>query len=80
MSYTEANNLPGLLVLIDFEKAFDSISWSFIYKVFSYFGFGNNIIKWVRILNTIFKASILQSGFLSQQFEKKNGDACRWTP
>ena len=29
MAYTEQNSIPGLLVLIDFEKAFDSISWSF---------------------------------------------------
>lgn len=61
MSYTEINNLPGLLMLIDFEKAFDSVSWSFLYKVLHFFGFGNNIIKWVKILNTNFKASILQS-------------------
>jgi hypothetical protein len=39
MSFTESNNIPGLLVLIDFEKAFDSISWEFIYKVLNYFGF-----------------------------------------
>ena len=26
MSYTESNNLDGLLMLIDFEKVFDSIS------------------------------------------------------
>lgn len=75
MSYTEINNLPGLLMLIDFEKAFDSVSWSFLYKVLHFFGFGNNIIKWVKILNTNFKASILQSGFLSQQFEIQRG--CR---
>lgn len=61
MSYTEINNLPGLLMLIDFEKAFDWVSWSFLYKVLHFFGFGNNIIKWVKILNTNFKASILQS-------------------
>ena len=61
--------LVVLLVLIDFEKAFDSISWSLIYRVLSYFVFGDNIIEWVRILKTNFKASILQSGFLSQQFE-----------
>lgn len=28
MAYTESEHIPGLLVLIDFEKAFDSISWS----------------------------------------------------
>lgn len=75
MSYTEVKNIPGLLMLIDFEKAFDSISWSFIYKVLLVFGFGNHIIKWVKILNTNFKAAILQSGFLSQQFEIQRG--CR---
>lgn len=26
MSYTELKNIPGLLVLIDFEKAYDSMS------------------------------------------------------
>ena len=29
--YTESHNIPGLLILIDFEEAFDSISWDFIY-------------------------------------------------
>lgn len=33
IDYTELNNIPGLVMLINFEKAFDSISWSFIVKV-----------------------------------------------
>ena len=32
MNYTEVTNKNGLLMLIDFEKAFDSISWKFMYK------------------------------------------------
>ena len=32
MDYTDNENILSL-VLIDFEKAFDSMSWSFIYKV-----------------------------------------------
>lgn len=65
MSCTEINNMPGLLMLIDFEKAFDSVSWSFLFKVLYIFGNVNNIFKWVKILNINFKASILKSGFLS---------------
>ena len=61
--------------MIDFEKAFDSISWSFIYKVLTYFGYGMNIVNWVKILNTNFKASVLQSGFISEQFTVQRG--CR---
>ena len=75
MHYTSSKNIPGLLVLIDFEKAFDSISWSFIYKVLTYFGYGMNIVNWVKILNTNFKASVLQSGFISEQFTVQRG--CR---
>lgn len=75
MSYTEIHEIPGLLVLIDFEKAFDSMSWSFIYKVLSYFGFGEYIIQWIKILNTNFRACILQIGFLSEQFDIQRG--CR---
>ena len=31
MDYTKLRNIPGLIVTIDFEKAFDSLSWSFFY-------------------------------------------------
>ena len=75
MSFTEQKNIPGLLVLLDFEKAFDSISWSFLYKVLKYFGFGKYISDWIKILNTNFKASVLQCGFLSEQFNVERG--CR---
>ena len=30
--YTEKHNSPGILLMIDFEKAFDSVSRSFIEK------------------------------------------------
>ena len=33
MAYTESKNIPGLLMLIDFEKAFDSILW-YLSKMF----------------------------------------------
>ena len=60
MDYTNNENIPGLLVLKYFEKAFDSMAWSFIYKVLQFFGFGNTIIDWVKILNNDFKAAVLQ--------------------
>jgi len=33
------NDIPGLLLLIDFEKAFDSVSWSFIQNTLDFFNF-----------------------------------------
>ena len=33
MFYTKENKLPGLLLAIDFEKAFDSLDWTFLSRV-----------------------------------------------
>lgn len=74
MSYTEIHKIPGLLVLIDFEKAFDSISWSFIHKVFFldwriYYP-GNNNFKHKYSCLHFYKVF-----FLSEQFHIQKG--CR---
>lgn len=36
--------IQGLLVLIDFEKAIASVSWSLIHKASRNYGFGNSIL------------------------------------
>ena len=43
MKFTEEQKLPGLIMLIDFEKAFDSLSWNFFYKCLKYLNFGESI-------------------------------------
>lgn len=48
MQYTEQNQIPGLLMLIDFEKAFDTISWKFIYQTLDFFNFGASIKNWIQ--------------------------------
>ena len=66
MNYTEKHNLPEMLVLIDFKKTFDSISWTFIYKTLKFFGFGKLFISLIKLFNTDIKATIIQCGFLSK--------------
>ena len=41
IQYAEEKNIPGMLFLIDFEKAFDSVTWTFMFKVLNVFRFGN---------------------------------------
>ena len=38
IKYTAAKGIPGLLLFLDFEKAFDTLEWSFIHKTLRYFG------------------------------------------
>ena len=51
--YTEAQNIPGMFLRVDFEKAFDSVSWSFIYKTLDFFGFGTDIKRWISVFTKI---------------------------
>ena len=57
MQLAEEQNIPGLLLLIDFEKAFDTVSWSFIHKTLTFFNFGPSINHWI---STLYKKSSLQ--------------------
>ena len=73
--YTENENIPGMIMLVDFEKAFDSVSWYFIYHVLDYLNFGNKFKKWIKLFNTNITASVIQCGFLSEPFPIERG--CR---
>lgn len=75
MQFTEEQNIPGLLLLIDFEKAFDSLSWSYINKVLTYFNFGPSIRQWIKVFYKNSSSAVLQCGFLSNFF--KLGRGCR---
>ena len=37
---TNEEHIPGIMVAVDFEKAFDSIEWGFIQKALTIFNFG----------------------------------------
>ena len=75
MHYTEEQNIPGLLLLIDFEKVFDSVPWSFIYETLKYFGFGISIIQWIKLFSKNAKLAVTQGGNLSDFFYI--GRSCR---
>ena len=43
INHTNMEQIPGLLLFVDFEKAFDSIEWSFIEKTLRHFNFGTSL-------------------------------------
>ena len=75
LHYTEKNDIPGLLLLIDFEKAFDSIAWSFIKKVLGFFNFGTSIRTWIDIFYKNIKSCVTVNGKVSKWFKIFRG--CR---
>ena len=75
IEYAKSKNRAGLLLLIDFEKAFDSISHSFIIKSLHFFGFGFSFIKWINLLLNDVYSCINHCGNISERF--KVGRSCR---
>lgn len=75
IEYAKRNIKTGLLLLIYFKKAFDSISFKFIESTLHYFGFGNNYKKWINILLNNFKACINHAGNILSLFNILRG--CR---
>ena len=55
------------------EKAFDRMSHNFIFKTLKAFGFGDNFIKWVKIVYTDTKSSVKVNGFLTHEFSIQRG-------
>ena len=47
MEQTRVNNIPGILILVDFKKAFDSLEWSCIQSILQKLKFGDSIRKWI---------------------------------
>jgi len=48
--YCEGKDQGGMLVGIDFEKAFDSVAWSAIRDSMRDLGFGEDLIKWISMI------------------------------
>ena len=44
ISYAEQQNIPGMLLFIDFEKAFDTLKWKFLEKTLRLYNFGDSLI------------------------------------
>ena len=72
---TKQQEIPGLILSIDFEKAFDTVSWKFIDKVLTYFNFGPSIKSWIHLFQNDSESCIIQNGFLSDFLKLKRG--CR---
>ena len=47
MKFTVNENVPGMLIFIDFQKAFDSLEWDFIFGCLEAFNFGPDFSQWV---------------------------------
>ena len=67
--------MPSLAMLIDFKKAFDSVSHNFIKNAMRKFNFDEKFISWISTLLTGFKSRTLVNGCLGDIIDLERG--CR---
>ena len=82
IDYCNDNSVEAMLIAIDFEKAFDSMEWSFVYKAMKYFGFPDLYINWVKILYNSTESCIINDGHISDFFSPTRGvkQGCPMSP
>ena len=73
MEHTKLHNIPGILLLLDFRKAFDTIEWSFIQNTLNFLNFGDGIKRWVSTFYTGPESAVLNNGFSTNYFELSRG-------
>ena len=73
LEITNEKTDAGLMVLIDFEKAFDTISWSFLYETLMFFNFGNTFIKYIKLLYSKPLCCVSNNGYHSEFFQNTRG-------
>ena len=56
IDYTDFNDIPGAISLLDIKKAFDSVDHDFLFQVLKHLNFGDQFISWIKIIYSFRKS------------------------
>ena len=68
LEQTKLQNIPGILLQLDFQKALDTIEWKFIQNAIAFFNFGESIQRWIQTFYSNIQSSVLNNGFSTNYF------------
>ena len=73
IEYTEKNNIPASIVLLDIEKAFDSVKHDFLLEILKRFNFGDKFIDWIKVIYSERKSYVINNGYLTDRISMQRG-------
>ena len=75
IEYCASEQKPGILMVLDFSKAFDTIEWEFISSALKIFCFGDTFINTIKLCQFNSTSRVEQNGYLSTPIFLERG--CR---
>lgn len=71
--YTEDQNIPGILLSIDFEKAYDSVNHEFLQKMLVHYDFGESFRNWIKTIYYDTESCVMNNGVSTGYFKIDRG-------
>ena len=72
LEFAKSTDCSGILLAIDFEKAFDSLNHSFLLKVLEKY-FGTYFLQWIKTFYSNVSSCVLNNGFTTDLFQVRCG-------
>jgi exonuclease III len=73
IDYCKQTCTEGVLMMIDFEKAFDSLEWEFLFETLTKMNFGPSFINWIKLFYNNIESCISNNGISSKYFKLHRG-------
>lgn len=73
ISWAKRTKYKLLIYKVDFEKAYDSLNWKFLFNMMGFMGFSEVWIKWIKGCLISGKGSVLVNGSPTNEFRFKRG-------
>ena len=73
MQYVKEHDIPGVILFLDFQKAFDSLNWNFMHKCLKKYGFQDEFCNWIKVIYNDAKAYVKVNGHLSHTIKLYKG-------
>jgi len=73
IDFTSLKNIKGYMLLLDFEKAFDSVNIKFLKRALQAYNFGPRFQQWIEILYYNIESCVTNNGHMSSYFKLSRG-------
>jgi len=73
VDFLKKEKKSGVMIKVNFEKAYESVNWKFLYYMMGILGFSPLWIKWVKTSMESASISVLVNGCPMEEFKPKRG-------